>query len=98
MGDCQVQSISWLPNAEDIQIGFLLDEGSSKFINRKKVIIQFIWVSNLKIDMDFGDYSGMGLTWEVKIKKQTKCHHKSIVVLLLLISRRSQARAYSRSA
>lgn len=63
MGDSHLQSISWLPNQEDVQIGFVLPDEQS-------ITIHFTWVTNFKIEMDFGDQIGMGLTWEVKFKKR----------------------------
>jgi len=70
MGDCQVQSISWLPNQEDIQIEFSLTKELIEIYKQESISMHFTWASNLKIEMGFGDYIGMGLIWEVNFMKQ----------------------------
>ena len=60
-GDALISGFGWEETGEDFWIQFILS-------NNKIIKLLFVWVTNLLIDLDFKEYSGMPLIFNTSFK------------------------------
>ena len=57
LGDHRLSRLGWSPNGEDLRLTFQKPGGG-------QVIVTASWATEIRIDIDFGEYSGMPLVFE----------------------------------
>ena len=75
LSDFRLCSFEWSENEDDICIQF-----KEKFKNKTNyVTLLFVWVSNLTVEIEFGDYVGAPLLFESMFKELQK-HRWSVIL------------------
>lgn len=73
LGDHRVTSIAWSDDGKNL----LLAVRPPGEIDGR-VVIEFVWATNVRIDLDFGTYLGEALVWEGRVEAIPDSDRRSV--------------------